>query len=412
MFKDRNRTSTVGKVLDKMANKTDETSVGMYQLKPYTNFRQPENDKLNTEGELLKSSFGVSTPRSIEGIAKASVYDNTMSAFAISVRNLKRIRTEDEYDPQTDTYKGVPVELLLPAMHKSPFFYKTADLSDPKNYNMKYANAAFDYMEDNINMSEGLKEADAYRKQTTPMATQNYRGLSVDGDNFSYDPTAYGLPESETGGELKKINNSPFAEADQQSAIQQPQFFYEEGGLIGGDYGELPEHSFGSWLGDNAGKILKTAGGIVTAIPPIGPVLGPILIGAGYATDAIVGAVRNKREAEQQQIALDEKTSEQQSQQRLESRGQRQSNLVDQTINYGATFEDGGSLGQGLMEGNPQMIEYKNGGKHDESATRGIPVDARGNPSTTSNQSAVGLTEEGEITWNGYVFSAKAKEKL
>jgi len=39
----------------------------------------------------------------------------------------------------------------------------------------------------------------------------------------------------------------------------------------------------------------------------------------------------------------------------------------------------------------------------------GVPVDAKGNPATTSKQSAIGLTEKGEVTWNGYVFSNKLK---
>jgi hypothetical protein len=237
----------------------------------------------------------------------------------------------------------------------------------------------------------------------------DYKGLTIEGDNFTFDPTAFGLPQKETGGQLKDINNSPFAEAESQSQIQQPQFQFEEGGLLEGNYGDLPEHSFGSWLGDNAGKILKTAGGIVSVIPGIGTAVGGALIGAGFATDAIVGAVRNKREAEEQQQQLDEQSLAQQQEQRIANRGQRQANLVDQTVNYGATFEQGGNLGEGIPSDRIEITEYQNGGKHDESATRGIPVDAKGNPATTSNQSAVGLTEEGEVTWNGYVFSDKLK---
>lgn len=244
----------------------------------------------------------------------------------------------------------------------------------------------------------------------TSINIKDYKGLSIEGDNFKFDPTLYGLPSRETGGQLQKINNSPF----QQQVLEQPQFMFADGGLLQGNYGQgLPELGFGSWLGDNAGKILKTAGGIVSVIPGVGQIAGPILIGAGAATDSIVGGVRNKR-ADQQlatdaQLAIDEQTTADKQQQDLMNLTTRRSNLVDQTVNYGATFEDGGEIGQGLLGEQPQIVEYINGGKHDESATRGIPVDARGNPATTSRQSAVGLTEEGEVTWNSYVFSDKIK---
>lgn len=86
------------------------------------------------------------------------------------------------------------------------------------------------------------------------------------------------------------------------------------------------------------------------------------------------------------------------------------SNHLRKLNKQGYTFENGGQIGQGLME-QPQITEYSNGQTHDESAIGGIPVDARGNPATTSKQSAVGLTEKGEVTWNGYVFSDKLKIK-
>lgn len=218
----------------------------------------------------------------------------------------------------------------------------------------------------------------------TSINLKDYKGLTIEGDNFKFDPTKYGLSQRKG-----------------------------EGNLIQGSYGELPEFGFGSWLGDNAGKILKMAGSVVSAIPLVGQIAGPVLIGAGAATDSIVSGVRNKR-ADQQaltdtQTALDEQSAADQEQQDLMNLTTRRSNLVDQTINYGATFEDGGQIGQGLLGEQPQIVEYTNGGKHDESATRGIPVDARGNPATTSRQSAIGLTEEGEVTWKGYVFSNKLK---
>ncbi|KKM84367.1 hypothetical protein LCGC14_1299870, partial [marine sediment metagenome] len=88
----------------------------------------------------------------------------------------------------------------------------------------------------------------------TSINLKDYKGLTIEGDNFKFDPTKYGLSQRKG-----------------------------EGNLIQGSYGELPELGFGSWLGDNAGKILKMAGSVVSAIPLVGQIAGPVLIGAGAA---------------------------------------------------------------------------------------------------------------------------------
>lgn len=192
--------------------------------------------------------------------------------------------------------------------------------------------------------------------------------------------------------------------------VPQTQLPFENGGLLPNEYG-LPELGFGSWLKDNASGLLKGAGALASAIPIIGSIAGPVLKGIG----GVVGSVQANKVAQGQadadQLALDEQVAAQEEQQALADRQTRASNIVDQgQASYGATFENGGPIGQGFT-GQPQITEYTNGQKHGESAVGGIPVDARGNPATTSRQSAVGLTEKGEVTWNGYVFSDKLKIK-
>lgn len=183
---------------------------------------------------------------------------------------------------------------------------------------------------------------------------------------------------------------------------------YQDGGQL---LGYLPEYGFGSWLGDNAGKILKGVGGVVSVIPGFGQIAGPILIGAGYATDAIVGHVRKKRAEEE---LVEAQGREEAAAQKRETTSALASQFdPTKNIDYGATFETyqmgGGLMEQSQSQGsmmNPIIADYRNGQTHD-GPQQGIPVDVKGNPSTVSRQSAVGLTERGEVTWNGYVFSDK-----
>ena len=176
----------------------------------------------------------------------------------------------------------------------------------------------------------------------------------------------------------------------------------------GGELGQLPEYGFGSWLKENGAGLLKGAGSLVSMIPGIGTIAGPILSTAG----TVIGKRQGDKAAlGAEQEALDAQAAASAEEQRVADLGTRRTNIVDdKQVNYGGTFENGGQLGQGMM-GQPQITEYTNGQKHGESAVGGIPVDAKGNPSTTSKSSAVGLTEKGEVTWNGYVFSDKIKIK-
>lgn len=59
----------------------------------------------------------------------------------------------------------------------------------------------------------------------------------------------------------------------------------------------------------------------------------------------------------------------------------------------------------------PNIVEYGNKANKHSEGIGGVPVDIKGNPTKVSKQSAVGMTESGEVTWNGYVFSNKLKVK-
>ena len=161
--------------------------------------------------------------------------------------------------------------------------------------------------------------------------------------------------------------------------------------------GGLPQYGFGSWLGDNAGKILKTAGSVAMAIPAIGPVVGGIMIGAGTATDAIVGKVRDNRAEDALAITQDQDATN----------AAYESRIGNQPM-YAPTAEYGGNLmGQSSNNRNPAIVGYDGNSNTHQQGVGGVPVDSRGNPSVVSKQSAVALTEKGEVTWNGYVFSDK-----
>jgi len=173
---------------------------------------------------------------------------------------------------------------------------------------------------------------------------------------------------------------------------------FRNGGQIGNGF--LPEYGFGSWLKGNLGTI----GGLVSAIPVVGNIAGPVISGIGSFLNA-------QDSAKEEQGLLDEQSAAQAEEQRVANLNTRRSNIVDdKQVNYGATFEDGGTLGMGFVGEQPQITEYTNGTSHEE-GVGGIPVDSRGNPATTSKSSAVGLTEKGEVTWNGYVFSDKLKNE-
>jgi len=196
-----------------------------------------------------------------------------------------------------------------------------------------------------------------------------------------------------------------------------PQFL--DGGQLYGQ-GFLPEYGFGSWLKENAGGLLKGAGALSKFLPPpISTIAGPILNIAG----GVVSKVQAKNaetdaqqaQADSDQAALDEAAAAQEETQRLSGVNTRSAGLRDQAkdfATYGSSvaLAHGGQIGSGITGQQAQITDYSGGNTHQE-GIGGIPVDAKGNPATVSNRSAVGLTEKGEVTWNGYVFSDKLKFK-
>ena len=64
----------------------------------------------------------------------------------------------------------------------------------------------------------------------------------------------------------------------------------------------------------------------------------------------------------------------------------------------------------GMIKKNPSIFNYKTGQSH-QGPDNGIPVDSNGVPSSMSKNQAVALTEKGEVTWEGYVFSDELKVK-
>jgi hypothetical protein len=198
--------------------------------------------------------------------------------------------------------------------------------------------------------------------------------------------------------------------------------YYSENGLIqhgcggklkryedGGEFIPLPEYGFGSWLKENAGGLLKGASSLVSAIPVVGQIAAPVLNIAGSAIQSKQAANAQDAQNRHQQALLDEQAAAQAEIQAEQDRQTRLENIIDKDqIDYGPSFmELGGQIGMGMM-GDPQIVDYTNGSTHQE-GVGGIPVDIKGNPATTSRSSAVGMTERGEVTWNGYVFSNKLK---
>lgn len=175
---------------------------------------------------------------------------------------------------------------------------------------------------------------------------------------------------------------------------------FEYGGYL------LPKKGFGSWLKENSSGLLQGAGALASAIPGVGAVAGPLL--------NIAGAAIGKKQADAEMLALRkeeiaaQKAFDEEQRKTLEKQTRTQNLFGDnQNINYGGTFAAyGGDL---FMSGNnnnvPNIVEYSKKADLHSEGIGGVPVDVRGNPITTSKTSAVAMTEGGEVTWNGYVFS-------
>ena len=175
-----------------------------------------------------------------------------------------------------------------------------------------------------------------------------------------------------------------------------------------GGYMMLPEYGFGSWLKKAAGGLFKGASSLVGLIPGVGSIAGPVLDLAGSVLGASEQRKADKALAAQQQEEINAKIASDKKLQLQQQLTARSANLFggEQDINYGATFAYGGDL---LM--NPQIVNYSDKADKHSEGIGGIPVDMKGNPAKTSRMSAVGMTEGGEISWNGYIFSNKLKTK-
>lgn len=175
---------------------------------------------------------------------------------------------------------------------------------------------------------------------------------------------------------------------------------YELGGYM------LPEYGFGSWLKGLAPGILKGTKFLSGLVPGLSAIAGPVLDLAGAAIGGIKQNKADKAMVAEQQAEIDAKIKADEKLQFQQEIATRNSNLFggQQDINYGATFAYGGDL---LM--NPQIVDYSGKADKHSEGIGGIPVDGKGNPAKTSRMSAVGMTEGGEITWSGYVFSNKLK---
>jgi hypothetical protein len=242
--------------------------------------------------------------------------------------------------------------------------------------------------------------------------TDNYSPAMVKKANFARNAAKW---KKELGGYLDQELNNPIIDETpiDSSLVPQTQFGcggklmrHEIGGqLLGLDpYHGLPEYAFGSWLGDNAGGLLKGAGSIAQAFPPIGTIVGPVLNVAG----SVVDSVKAKNDAES--LAEEERQAEELSAKRTSYENRLRS--PDEPV--APELALGGSLmeqenGFPAPTETPVITGYNGNSNTHQQGVGGVPVDSRGNPSAVSRQSAVGLTEKGEVTWNGYVFSDKLK---
>jgi len=131
------------------------------------------------------------------------------------------------------------------------------------------------------------------------------------------------------------------------------------------------------WLG---GALKTVAGGAASLIPGIGPAIGVPLMGAG------MGEIGQHFMDKEQQVP--------------------QQSMWQPSIqpNYLPTFQGGGDLG---MKSNV-YADYDVGQDH-SGPDEGIEIDAMGQPVAMSGGEGVALTEKGEVSFNGQVFSDKSK---
>lgn len=120
-------------------------------------------------------------------------------------------------------------------------------------------------------------------------------------------------------------------------------------------------------------NIMKASAPLISLIPGVGQIAGPIVGGIG----AIGGVVSNN-------ITQQDRINEQ----NILNRKDLFVHNLDSRYLQG--YENGGNI-----------IEMPN----NISDTDSIPTDAQGNPSSLSGRNAIAMTDSGEVIWNGYVFS-------
>ncbi len=156
--------------------------------------------------------------------------------------------------------------------------------------------------------------------------------------------------------------------------------------------GNLPQFASGGWMEPE--EAFGLVGDVASAIPVIGTIAGPIIKTVGKVIGKKQAADKLEHDQDVQARTLD-----------FNSRKRAEAIEEQRTLSQ---FQFGGGLtSEGGNMRNPVINEYNGNSNTHQQGVGGVPVDAKGNPSTVSKQSAVGLTEKGEVTWNGYVFSDK-----
>ena len=145
----------------------------------------------------------------------------------------------------------------------------------------------------------------------------------------------------------------------------------------------------------------------------MGMMFGPLGAIAGGAIGLATGLFTGKRKQEQEQEQLLALEEQEKLRHNIEFAGQQEQFMSDlePSIQYAPTMEakyggylmaNGGRL-PGMNRGGPTTIT----GQTHAGPQGGIPTDAQGNASANSRMPAVALTEGGEVTFGGYVYSDK-----
>jgi len=151
------------------------------------------------------------------------------------------------------------------------------------------------------------------------------------------------------------------------------------------------------------GGTLSGAGTGAAAGASVGSIFGPIGTGVGGAFGAVVGGIAGhfKEEATEKTLA---KKKEMVMNQVADQNFWNSQDGVQGGVWHQRMFADGGQM-PGMM---PDMVQEYKGQTH-QGPNGGIPVDKKGNPSVTGDRGPIAKVENGEVSWNGYVFSNRLK---